>query len=100
MDKLRAAAQYLATALTALEMSGRVWVDSHISEPTNLRNGQFPGASILSNSPKSRPNQQVFAYFYHTYSVLVRQLFSERPLGNRQYSFFPIRFVETARIPP
>ena len=42
------AVQYLATARTALEMSGRVDTDSHIKLPTNLRNGQF--LSISSSS--------------------------------------------------
>ena len=42
-------AQYLATALKALEMSGRVRVGGHNSKTTNSIKGQSPGASFLSN---------------------------------------------------
>ena len=51
------AVQYLATARTALAISGRVDIDSHIKLRTNSRNGQFSTLSSSSNSSSSAPTR-------------------------------------------
>ena len=51
------AVQYLATARTALAISGRVDTDSHIKLPTNSRNGQFSTFSFSLNSSSFTPTR-------------------------------------------
>ena len=56
------AVQYLATARTALAISGRVDIDSHIKLPTNSRNGQFStfrGKLVPLVSPFTYPHPQL-----------------------------------------
>ena len=48
------AGQYLATDRTALEISGRVEIASHIKPPTSSRNGQLP-VSFSSSSSSLNP---------------------------------------------
>ena len=86
------AAEYLATVLTALEMSGLVWFESRIGEPTNSRNGHFPGASFPSNSaslfranrkrntPNSSPYSSAF-FFANVCWEIFKRLFSQFLLG-------------------
>ena len=49
------AEQYLATDRTALEISGRVEIASHIKSPTRSRNGQLSISSFSSNSSSLTP---------------------------------------------
>ena len=49
------AEQYLATDRTALEISGRVEIASHIKPPTSSRNGQFSLSSFSSNFSSLTP---------------------------------------------
>ena len=49
------AEQYFATDRTALEISGRIEIASHIKPPTSSRNGQLPVSSFSSKSSSLTP---------------------------------------------
>ena len=83
------AVQYLATARTAFEISGRADIDSHIKLSTNSRNGQFSTPSSSSNSSSSTPTRS------GTLCVEVTQSFG----GYGQSTHLPFPGVVATSIP-
>ena len=79
---------YLASALTAFAISGRVWFASYIKRLTNSRKGQSPTDSFLSNSSSFRPVESgvVLPELFKSR----RGVFSESLLRNRQSASIPI----------